>query len=61
MFCSEMFCCHLGGGGWGEPKKNLDILERIRKKWEFSNFHPSPPLINNERSLIEMDEKLKKR
>ena len=60
MFCSAMFCFHLRGGG-GEPKKNLDILEGIPKKWEFSNFHPSPPFIINERSLIEMDKILKKR
>ena len=46
----------VGGGGWGGgggPEKNLDILGGIRKlqKWKFSNFPPSPPLINNERSL----------
>ena len=60
MFCSAMFLFSLGGWG-GEPQKNLDILEGIRKKWEFSNFHPSPPFIINERSLIEMDKILKKR
>ena len=54
-FWSEMFCCHLGGGG---GKNDFDILEGILKKWELSNFHPSTHLINNERSLIEMDEKL---
>ena len=38
-----------GGGG---PEKKLDIFGGDPKiKWKFSNFHPSPPLINDERSL----------
>ena len=35
----EIFCCHFGGGGGSEKNGN------------FENFQPSPPLINNERSL----------
>ena len=46
-----IICCHLGGGGY--RKKNFDVLGGgdPEKKWKFSNFHPSPPLINNERSF----------
>ena len=42
------------GGGGGDPKKILDIVGGggdSKRKWKFSNFHLSPPLINNERSL----------
>ena len=55
VFDLKCFVVTWGGGG---GKNDFDILEGIRKKWELSNFHPSPHLINNERSLIEMDEKL---
>ena len=56
VFDLKCFVVTWGGGGGG--KNDFDILEGILKKWELSNFHPSTHLINNERSLIEMDEKL---
>ena len=39
----------------GEGEKILDILEGDPKKWKFSNFHPSPFLINNEYSLSKLN------
>ena len=53
-FCSNY---KLLGRGWGDPKFFLDIFfwgGDPRKNGNFQIFtHPPPPLINNERSLID--------
>ena len=40
------------GGGGGAEKKFRYFGGDPKNEWKFSNFHPPPPLINNERSLI---------